>query len=54
MFADWELIGVPVRVVVSDRGLKEGKFEVQARRDAQAASVPLADLRGVLMEHLAA
>jgi prolyl-tRNA synthetase len=39
MFADWELIGVPVRVVVSDRGLKEGTFEVQGRRDAVAARV---------------
>ena len=25
MFADWELIGVPHRVVISDRGLKEGR-----------------------------
>jgi prolyl-tRNA synthetase len=28
MFADWELIGVPHRVVISDRGLKEGTVEV--------------------------
>jgi hypothetical protein len=32
MFADWELIGVPHRVVVGDRGLKEGKLEYVARR----------------------
>ena len=38
MFADWELIGVPHRVVLSDRGLKEGKVEYQGRRDASAAS----------------
>ena len=43
MFADWELIGVPLRVVVSDRGLKEGTFEIQGRRDANAARVALAD-----------
>ncbi|MBK6862693.1 MAG: proline--tRNA ligase [Ideonella sp.] len=43
MFADWELIGVPLRVVVSDRGLKEGTLEVQGRRDPQAARVALAD-----------
>jgi prolyl-tRNA synthetase len=43
MFADWELIGVPVRVVVSDRGLKAGTVEVQGRRDAAATVVPLAD-----------
>ena len=34
MFADWELIGVPHRVVLSDRGLKEGELEYQGRRDA--------------------
>jgi prolyl-tRNA synthetase len=28
MFADWELIGVPHRVVLSDRGLKEGHGRV--------------------------
>jgi prolyl-tRNA synthetase len=39
MFADWELIGVPHRVVISDRGLKDGKVEYQGRRDAQATSV---------------
>jgi prolyl-tRNA synthetase len=44
MFADWELIGVPHRVVISDRGLKDGQVEYQGRRDAQAASVPVAEL----------
>jgi prolyl-tRNA synthetase len=39
MFADWELIGVPHRVVISDRGLKEGKVEYQARRDAQPTTL---------------
>jgi prolyl-tRNA synthetase len=39
MFADWELIGVPHRVVISERGLKDGKFEYQGRRDAQATSI---------------
>ncbi|WP_019449577.1 proline--tRNA ligase [Cupriavidus sp. BIS7] len=44
MFADWELIGVPHRVVVGDRGLKEGKVEYQGRRDAQATPVAVADV----------
>ena len=35
MFADWELIGVPHRVVISDRGLKDGKLEYQGRTDVQ-------------------
>jgi len=39
MFADWELIGIPHRVVISDRGLKDGKVEYQGRRDAQATSL---------------
>ncbi len=42
MFADWELIGVPLRVVISDRGLKAGTVEVQGRRDAAAREVALA------------
>eukprot|EP01036_Dinobryon_divergens_P017035 gene17035-23117_t len=41
MFADWELIGVPQRVVISDRGLKEGQLEVQGRRESEASKVAL-------------
>jgi prolyl-tRNA synthetase len=41
MFADWELIGVPQRIVVSDRGLKEASVEVQGRRDAGPTQVPV-------------
>jgi len=40
MFAEWELIGVPLRVTVGERGLKEGVVELQARRDAEAARIP--------------
>jgi prolyl-tRNA synthetase len=40
MFADWELIGVPHRVVISDRGLKDGTLEYQGRRDV--AATPMA------------
>ncbi len=43
MFADWELVGVPHRLVVSDRGLKEGTLEYQGRRDAAATKLPVAD-----------
>ncbi|MBT9523631.1 MAG: proline--tRNA ligase [Rhizobacter sp.] len=48
MFADWELIGVPHRVVLSDRGLKEGKLEYQGRRDAQSTAVAVADVTSFL------
>ncbi|MBV8605509.1 MAG: proline--tRNA ligase [Pelomonas sp.] len=41
MFADWELIGVPHRLVVSDRGIKEGQLEYQGRRDAAASTLSL-------------
>jgi prolyl-tRNA synthetase len=41
MFADWELIGIPHRVVIGDRGLKEGNLEYQGRRDTEASVVPL-------------
>ena len=44
MFADWELIGVPLRVVFSDRGLKAGTVEIQGRRDSAAQSAPAADI----------
>jgi prolyl-tRNA synthetase len=42
MFADWELVGVPHRITIGDRGLKEGKVEYQHRRDSAATPVELA------------
>ena len=52
MFADWELIGVPHRVTIGDRGLKEGHVEYQHRRDAEStkveASNTLAFIKGKL------
>ncbi len=53
MFADWELVGVPHRVVISDRGLKEGQVEVQGRRDAAATKLALADVVAHLKQRLA-
>ena len=41
MFADMELIGIPYRVVVGERGLKDGAVEFQGRRDAKAEALPL-------------
>ena len=48
MFADWELIGVPHRVVFSDRGIAAGECEYQHRRDSQARKLPLADIEACL------
>lgn len=53
MFADWELIGVPHRVVLSDRGLKEGQVEYQHRRDTAATKIGAADVLAHLKERLA-
>jgi prolyl-tRNA synthetase len=48
MFADWELIGVPHRVTIGDRGLKEGHVEYQHRRDAASSQVAAADIFSVI------
>ena len=54
MFADWELIGVPHRITLGDRGLKEGMVEYQHRRDAAATSVPLAEAAAWVRSRLTA
>jgi prolyl-tRNA synthetase len=53
MFADWELIGVPHRVVIGERGLKEGKLEYQGRRDTAATPVPSAEIVDFVKSRLA-
>lgn len=53
MFADWELIGVPHRVVIGDRGLKEGKLEYQGRRDSAATAVAPAEMVDFIRSKLA-
>ncbi len=54
MFADWELIGIPHRVVLSDRGLKDGQVELQGRSEAKASAVALADVAGIVKARLSA
>jgi prolyl-tRNA synthetase len=53
MFADLELIGIPHRVTVGDRGLKDGKVEYQGRRDTAATPVPVAEVVAFLGQRLA-
>ena len=53
IFADWELIGVPLRLTVGDRGLKEGRIELTVRRGLATESVPLLDAVAVTLERLA-
>ena len=52
MFADLELIGIPHRITIGDRGLKEGKVEYQARRDTAATAVPVADIAAFVRDRL--
>jgi len=54
MFADWELIGVPHRITVGERGLKVGQVEYAHRRSLQASAVPLADAVGLVAQQIAA
>jgi prolyl-tRNA synthetase len=54
MFADLELIGVPYRVTIGDRGLKEGMVEYQARRDTAATKLPVAGVAAHLISLLKA
>ncbi len=54
MFADWELIGVPHRIVIGERGLKEGNLEYQGRRDSAASALPVAEAVATMQAKLAA
>jgi prolyl-tRNA synthetase len=52
MLADWELIGIPHRLVIGERGLKEGVIEYQARRDTGATKLAVADAAARVREIL--
>jgi prolyl-tRNA synthetase len=52
-FADTELIGIPHRVVVGDRGITAGKLEYRHRRAEAAEEFPLADALGFIRGKLA-
>jgi prolyl-tRNA synthetase len=50
MFADMELVGIPHRIVVGERGLKDGNVEYQGRRDTKATVAPLAEAVALLRD----
>ncbi len=54
MFADMELIGIPHRVVVGERGLAEGMLEYKGRTDSEAQMIPLNNIGAFLQEMLCA
>jgi prolyl-tRNA synthetase len=51
-FADAELLGIPHRIVVAERGLDAGKLEYRHRRDTESRDIPLADLLPFLRERM--
>ncbi len=52
MFADLELIGIPHRIVIGDRGLKTQEVEYQGRTDAEARNVPLDQVVELIKQNL--
>ncbi|BBP69260.1 proline--tRNA ligase [Pseudomonas sp. Seg1] len=51
-FADMELIGIPHRIVVSDRGLAEGNLEYKSRTEGEAQALPVADVLSFLQARI--
>jgi len=49
MLADVELMGIPHRLVVGDRGLENNTVEYKGRRDAESIEVPLVQINDFLM-----
>lgn len=54
MFADWELIGAPIRVTLGERGLKDGIVEIQTRRESEAHRVPVGEALAFILDRLKA
>ena len=50
MFADMELIGIPHRLVLGDRGVAAGVVEYKGRRDADSRDIPLQDIISFLQK----
>lgn len=53
-FADSELIGIPHRVVIGERGLKDGSVEYTARRTGESENIPLANIVAMLQQTIRA
>ena len=45
MFADWELIGAPFRVVIGERGLADSLVEFKGRTDAESQNIPISEIK---------
>jgi len=53
MFADWELIGVPHRITVGERSLKEGQLEYQHRRDTESTRIAVDSAAALIQSRIA-
>jgi len=51
-FADMELIGIPHRLVISDRGLNEGQLEYKGRDQSEAQVLPAADILAFIAQRI--
>jgi prolyl-tRNA synthetase len=51
-FKDADLLGIPLRIVVGDRGLKEGNVEIKRRTDEKPTLTPVGEAVGAAMEIL--
>ena len=51
-FADADLLGLPLRVTVGDRGLKNQEVEYKQRRDEESSNLPLSDVLETIMQQL--
>ena len=54
MFNDMELIGIPHRVVIGERGLDAGKLEYRQRKDTENSEIPLQGALEAILEKLGA
>ncbi len=52
MLADTDLMGIPHRIVIGDRGLEAGTIEYKARRNADKQEIPINDLVGFLKDQI--
>ena len=53
-FKDCDLIGIPLRVTIGERGLKEGNVDIKRRTEKEPEKVRKEDVLGRVMEHVAA
>jgi prolyl-tRNA synthetase len=52
MFAESDLLGIPHRIVIGDRGLAEGKVEYKGRTDTEAQNLQVDDSVAFLRDKL--